>query len=388
MHVLIIPSWYPKSATDWHGSFFREHALALKDASMKVGVIASALRPMSRPLEAIFGRSGIEFEVDEGVPTFRSSAANFPPRMPRLARRRTVSMTLRLYEAYIAVYGKPDLIHAQSALNAGCAALQIKEQHGIPYIVQEHSTAFARGLLSADELRCAQEVFDGASQVFAVSSIFAELLSQLIELPGSKLATIPNLVDKRFLTASFIPRESDRFRFLHVSGLEEKKNVQLALLAFAREFRGVPGISIRIVGDGPKGPALKALAQQLGVDEQAEFVGALSRDQIVDAFAETDAFVLPSSFETFGVVLIEAMAMGLPVVATRCGGPEDIVSDTSGFLVDKDDLDGFASAMSALVATKKLNDRQVLRDRCRLRYGAETITAQWGAAYGQILNKA
>lgn len=388
MHVLIIPSWYPKSAIDWGGSFFREHAIALKDAGMKVGVIASSLRPMSKPLEAIFGRSAIEFEVDEGVPTFRRSAANFPPRMPRLARRRTVSMTLRLYEAYVAAYGKPDLIHVQSALNAGCAALQIKEQHGIPYIVQEHSTAFARGLLGADELRCAREVFDGASQVFAVSSIFAELLSGLIELPDSEIVTIPNMVNKRFVTVPFVPRENKGFRFLHVSGLEEKKNVHLALNAFAREFRGVPGIVIRIVGDGPKRPALKALAHKLGIDGQVEFVGAVSRDRIVDAFAESDAFVLSSSFETFGVVLIEAMAMGLPVVATRCGGPEDIVSEDAGFLVDKDDLAGFASAMSALVANKKFDDRQALRDRCRLQYGAEAITAQWRAAYGQVLNGA
>lgn len=388
MHVLIIPSWYPKNATDWGGSFFREHAIALNDAGMKVGVIASALRPMSRPLEAIFGRNGIEFEVDEGMPTFRSSAANFPPRMPRLARRRTVSMTLRLYEAYIAAYGKPDLIHAQSALNAGCAALKLKELHGIPYIVHEHSSAFARGLLGAEELLIAKEVFDEAAQVYAVSSVFADILARVTGIKAHAVGTIPNIVAGRLLSAPFARRHSGEFRFLHVSGLDENKNVQLALRAFAREFRGVPGISIRIVGDGPKGLALKALAQQLGVDGQTEFVGALSRDQIVDTFAESDAFVLPSSFETFGVVLIEAMAMGLPVVATRCGGPEDIVSEATGFLVDKDDLAGFASAMGALVAIKKFDDRQALRDRCRLRYGAEAITTQWGAAYGQVLNGA
>jgi len=100
-----------------------------------------------------------------------------------------------------------------------------------------------------------------------------------------------------------------------------------------------------IMGDGPERSNLTALAERLGLKGRVEFYGAYVRKEFAEALGESDAFVLASRGETFGVVCIEALACGLPVVATRCGGPEDFVNEANGLLVPVDDAEAFAKAM-------------------------------------------
>ena len=80
--------------------------------------------------------------------------------------------------------------------------------------------------------------------------------------------------------------------------------------------------------------ALEALVQEKALTEQVTFLGSLTREQVRQEVSEADAFVLSSEYETFGVVVIEALALGKPVIATRCGGPESIVVPSVGYLVE------------------------------------------------------
>ena len=84
---------------------------------------------------------------------------------------------------------------------------------------------------------------------------------------------------------------------------------------------------------------LHSLADSLGIRSQVEFLGPLSREQVVLEMSQCDVFVSSSTVETFGVVLIEAMAFGKPVLATRSGGPQDIIQEGQGLLVDVDEED-------------------------------------------------
>ena len=100
----------------------------------------------------------------------------------------------------------------------------------------------------------------------------------------------------------------------------EKKGQADLLRAFAERFAGDPSVRLGIGGDGPERGRLHELAGSLAIAEQVDWLGALDRDGVRQAMCEADAFVLPSRLETFGVVVIEALACGLPVVATRSGG--------------------------------------------------------------------
>ena len=92
-----------------------------------------------------------------------------------------------------------------------------------------------------------------------------------------------------------------------------------------------------IFGDGPESGALRALCAELGLYSRVSFRGHCPREELAEAYAAADCFVLASRSETFGVAYIEAMAAGLPVIATRCGGPEDFVTEENGILIPVDD---------------------------------------------------
>jgi L-malate glycosyltransferase len=100
-----------------------------------------------------------------------------------------------------------------------------------------------------------------------------------------------------------------------------------------------------IGGDGVLADQYKIMAHDLGISERCKFHGNIQRDGIAVFYSDIDIFVLPSRYETFGVVLIEAMACGIPVVATRCGGPEDIITAATGILIEKDNPEALAGAI-------------------------------------------
>ena len=116
--------------------------------------------------------------------------------------------------------------------------------------------------------------------------------------------------------------------------------------AFAAAFRnGPPRVTLDIGGDGPQRRELESLAHNLGVADRVHFLGSLSQRQVKEALWRSNFFVLPSFVETFGVVFIEAMATGLPVIGTRCGGPDDFILADVGMLIEPGDVENLSQAL-------------------------------------------
>jgi glycosyltransferase involved in cell wall biosynthesis len=111
-----------------------------------------------------------------------------------------------------------------------------------------------------------------------------------------------------------------------------------------------PGLEIRLVGEDWGGTErLRTLAQRLGVSDRLTFVGKLSRAELLNEYVQAQFFVLPSIFEPFGIVLLEAMAAGLPVIASRVGGIPEIVEDgRTGLLVEPGNPGALAEALRHL----------------------------------------
>ena len=139
----------------------------------------------------------------------------------------------------------------------------------------------------------------------------------------------------------------------------------------------IPQCRLAIVGDGPHREALEAHF----ADTPTHFVGYLQGLELAAAFASADAFVFPSRTETLGLVLLEAMAAGCPVVAARSGGIPDIVSDgVNGYLFDPSDPDGAIAATQRLLAATE--EREALRRNAR----QEAECWGWAAATRQLRN--
>jgi glycosyltransferase involved in cell wall biosynthesis len=332
-HVLFIPSWYHTEDNPVHGSFFRDQARAVHKSGVKTGVVFADLRTLEGTRTADWPRRRYQIveEDDGGIPTLRSVGWRIP-RAKSMTRRLWVLQTQRLIKQYVRRHGVPDLIHAHCVHQAGVAALEAKRDWRIPYVVTEHFSGYDRDLLNDDMLTQARDVFFEADRVVAVSRKLAGDIKSYAG--GVDIHIIPNLVDTEFFAPPPAPRNTDPFTFLFVGFLTPNKRVDDVLRAFAAGFSSNERTRLSIVGDGDQRPALEALVAELGIGRQVDFPGILSRAEVRDRYHSANAFVSASEVETFGVVLIEAMSTGLPVIVTRCGGPEEFVTEAVGRLVE------------------------------------------------------
>lgn len=165
-------------------------------------------------------------------------------------------------------------------------------------------------------------------------------------IPQHKFApVIPNF--SRLEPVSTVVKPARIEKIFAAGRFVKKKGFNFLLEALA-ELKPIDGnFSLQIVGDGSEFSSLMALSTELGIDDKVQFLGR--RNDIPDLMKNADLFVLPSLREPFGIIVLEAMAMGTPIIATRCEGPLEVLDDQSAILVDKGDTasltDGLRKAM-------------------------------------------
>ena len=393
MHILIIPSWYRASAEDTQGSFFREQALALAKHGCQVGVIYPQHRSMRQWQSVFSGLYGFAEENDRGMPTLRMHGMTwFPKQIPYANYLIWIHSGFKLYRRYVEKYGRPDVIHAHGLLYGGLLAWRIKALERTPFVVTEHCTAYMRGLFAWWELRLAAQAAQAADRRFAVSDAFAQQMVGFLGEAAGRWETFPNVVNRRFTSYPLSPTNalsktaSSPFTFINVAYLtNQRKGIHTLITAFAETFKGDLTTRLKIGGDGKERPRLESLAQTLGIAEQVTFLGALDRDQVRVNMAESDVFVLASRYETFGVVIIEALALGKPVIATRCGGPDRVVREQDGLLVPPDDVTAMAGALRQMRDRHHSYDAVKIRQSCIERYGEAAIAQRLRAVYADVM---
>ena len=200
---------------------------------------------------------------------------------------------------------------------------------------------------------------------------------------------LPNIVDNYFLNLN--PKQklecSSNFIFINIGFLDKKKNQALLIKSFYNTFSKDKDIKLWIVGDGPEYSNLKKLIEELKLSDQVTLIGRVSRDKVKVLLSKSNAFVLSSQVETFGVVIIEALAMGLPVIATKCGGPESIITNKNlGLLVENDDEEAMYRALKQIFVNYKDFDRNFLIEYVKSNFSEQTIVLKLISIYSGILD--
>jgi glycosyltransferase involved in cell wall biosynthesis len=148
-----------------------------------------------------------------------------------------------------------------------------------------------------------------------------------------------------------------------------------------------PGARLTVIGDGPNSERLSVLARDLGVNQSVKFFGVKKRSEVAKLLAKSDVFLLTSLFETFGVVAIEAQAMGLPVVSTPCGGVSDIIEQgVNGQLSSGFDVESYVSEILEVDKLLVSLDKAKLRDDTLLKYGPQVIAKSLTRIYEAALS--
>jgi 1,2-diacylglycerol 3-alpha-glucosyltransferase len=169
---------------------------------------------------------------------------------------------------------------------------------------------------------------------------------------------------------------ADRSVLVHVGRLAFEKNVDFLLRMLVQVKREIPDVLLVVAGEGPARANLESLGARLGLREHLLFVGYLSRDgALEDCYCAGDAFVFASRTETQGLVLLEAMALGVPVVSTAVMGTREVLEDTKGCLVALDDEADFASKVVRLLSDPNLRAALAEQARCYARSWSAPIMA-------------
>lgn len=229
---------------------------------------------------------------------------------------------------------RPDLVHGHFYDAAG-PTLLLARRLGVPYVLTEHS------VLARPLTRLEQRAFREAARVMPVS----RMLQRSLESSGleARYEVVPNVVDLASFSPAPHPLRPIK-KLVAVTRMTEIKGVPDLLEALRLLQDRRRDWTCDLIGGGERGDDYRALASRLGLDRVA-FRGELRRPEVAAALREADLFVLASRIETFSVATVEAMASGLPVVVTACGGPEELVGPETGVIVPKEDPPALAEAL-------------------------------------------
>lgn len=197
-----------------------------------------------------------------------------------------------------------------------------------------------------------------ADLVVTTSRYSAGRLRELYAMPHDP-AIVPELIDlgrwQKRLAAAPDPVRREGFNVLCVCRLYPRKRVDVLLRAAAKLRGRIKELHFRIVGDGPEQPRLEALHRDLDLDGLVEWLGYVPPESLASEYRRCDAFCLPSVQEGFGIVFLEAMAAGAPIVAARAAAVPEVV--TEGLLADPDDADSLAAALERMASDESLRAR-------------------------------
>ncbi len=297
---------------------------------------------------------------------------------------------LRKVEAYIKKHHiRGRIIHAHFVWPNGYVAVKIKERCGIPCIVTAHGYDIYDLPFRDDEWRVLiKDVLDNADVVAPVSASNLECIHQL------GIRTPANVIPNGYRSDVFYPRDirecrkqlglpDDRKIILSIGNLVDEKGMKYLISAMATLIKKHPNIFCVIIGRGELKKDLEHQIMSLSLDAAVTLTGGRSHSEIPLWLNACDLFVLPSIRESFGVVQIEAMACGKPVVATINGGSEEIISPESGILVEPGNETALADAIEC--GLDKTWDRERIVEYSR-KFSLEHVSKMLTNQYSEIRN--
>ncbi len=281
-----------------------------------------------------------------------------------------------------------DVIHIQTPFVAYYAGIELAKRLGIPRVITYH-TFFEEYLynyipfLPKSWLRLAARRFS-ASQCNNVDAMIVPStpIEQRLRDYGvtTEMMKLPTGLDLR----AFTKGDGERFRIKHgiapdrptllyVGRVAHEKNIGFLLQMLTEVRQSIPEVLLIIAGEGPALNSLQRLSNKLGLAENLFFIGYLDRNEaLLDCYRAADAFVFASRTETQGLVLLEAMALGVPVVSTAILGTADILKQGCGALIAQDNLEDFAEQVIDILNNPQLRER--------LGCQAQVYVKQWSAS--------
>ena len=377
-----MPSWYKTPKKPIGGSFFEEQARMFQKQGHQVGILFSS-HTLSFLGNTRFNiESKIQNFIDDGIPTFYSRTQSYLPIPGRIPTKLDVLQTslagYRKYLEYKKTYGKPDIIHAHSVKWGGVIASYISDREQIPYFLTKHFTGWIIGSKRhANAFRkLLIKTVENSIKTFVVSSYYKQELLKKYSLNDNKLKVVPNIVSSIFYENRCESKIENPVRLVVIGYLIKRKNHLMLFQALKLlNDRGL-NTHLKVIGSGRNDAyekELKSFVINNNLEKQIEFAGLLNRLEVVEAIKESHILLSGSTFETFGVNIIEGLSIGRPCVVFDSGGPRDIMRKKDGILFSEKSSKAFANAIQEIINNYECYDQREISESCINRFGEKTI---------------
>jgi glycosyltransferase involved in cell wall biosynthesis len=344
--------------------------------NMKIAIIIKEFPPKwlagteiaTYNMASYLAKRGHEIHVitshDDGLPNFNKEKGFYIHRIPipKVRIIRGIIFTLNIFFKIRTI--KPDIVHVQD-LEMGISAYLSRKILKVPYIIWGRGSDV--NLPNQFIRTTAKPILQNANAILALTE---DMRIKLRKIYDTEIYVIPNGIDLEENNGVTIypARKTDTKNILFVGSLYPVKGVEYLIIAMKIVHDKMPEARLIIVGDGEEREHLAVLSVNLGIQKYVQFVGKVPHEMVKTFMQQADVFVLPSLSEGLPNVILEAMACGLPIVASRVGGiPDTITNETNGYLIEPKDSDDLAKKIILLLQDyallKKIseNNRKIVK---------------------------
>jgi L-malate glycosyltransferase len=376
LKILFYPAWYPSEENPVNGIFVREHAKAVSIFNdVTVICIESYRKGQYQSVNTVSDQQ------EDGIRTIRLKQ--------RKIWVRNIRQCIETWQSYLILrrlinHGwKPDIIHAHVYLS-GIPALVLGRLFNIPVVITEHWSAFILQTLKQINMLEARFVMNHADIILPVS----EELKQAIQSLGiqNTFEVVPNTVNTHMYHPSpFKDGRAGKKKMVMVALLKPVKGIVYLIQALGKLYQRRKDFTLDVIGDGPDRERYTTLVKNMGMEDIITFHGMKNKTDVGQFMAESDFYVQASISETFGVTLIEAMACGLPIVATEIPAFRDKVDKSRGILVPPKHVDAMVTALDDMLDHYQEYSSKNIRRYAQKHYSRESVGRRLTAIYNKVL---
>lgn len=379
MNILFVTKGFPSDDNVMDGNYEAVQAKSIAAKGHHVSVIVVR----EKSLSCILNWNNITHRIVEGVHVYEGNCPIFHvPIIRRINRYTHIILYRSLFKKNVKEHGIPDIIHGH-VVYPSYYALSLKKDYKIPLVITEHWSRICMREIPEWLRRMSIDTYKCADQVICVSHALADSVKKHFDVDS---IVINNMVSDIFTKKQVCTRHDGRFRFIACGAFRPDRLKGFDLLVEAFAMANFPkSVSLDIVGDGEERYTIEKKIEENCMTEQIKVLGTKTPEEVSELLSHSDCFVLSSRLETFAIVVIEAMAIGLPVIATKCGGPESFLQSEHGILVDKENVEELAKAMQYMTVHYKEFNPDNIREFCNKHFSQEIISDQIIDVYKHVL---
>lgn len=382
MNILMIARGYPTPKEPQWGCFEQDQAEALQRYGHRVIVVCVDSRFLWRIRKigtTIYDKDEVVYYNSFWIPGAIVSLLGGGKLSLHIRRLQL----LRLYKMIVAKYGKPDIIYGQFFANTAMGVV-LKHKYDLPLVGIEHAARFNNDILDKRTKELSNLAYTNTDAIIAVS----ESLKQRLYFHFHKdCFVVHNLVAYEFEKRERKGVDSNVFQFVSTGTLEHRKGFDLLITAFFKTQLWKKNVRLIIIGGGDEKERLQKMIESVGLSKKILLVGRTTRAEIADILCASHAFVLASRSENFSVAVLEALSVGLPVVATICGGIKECIDDKNGLLVPVEDVDALSKALVTMYDDYARFDANHIVSDYQNRFSSTVIARQLTEIFEGVIKK-